>query len=186
MQRLISSSTNEKERKVHIPLRTSDSWAESCSFCGSLEEARGPHALYGPSCLLNFPLRFINRQVADVRSPCVCACPLLCVCSTCLLRLEIHEAWLPPRSGPRPPVVDAHGTWMIDDGVNLSNNKARGAQAQGSFSVLGYGCVSPTEEEGTRHRQLQMPVPGCPARNALPLKAKGKSSKQRNKPPGKL
>ena len=82
--------------------------------------------------------------------------------------------------------MDAHGTWMIDDGVNLSNNKARGAQAQGSFSVLGYGCVSPTEEEGTRHRQLQMPVPGCPARNALPLKAKGKSSKQRNKPPGKL
>ena len=82
--------------------------------------------------------------------------------------------------------MDAHGTWMIDDGVNLSNNKARGAQAQGSFSVLGYGCVSPAEKEGTCHGQLQMPVPGCPARNALPLKAKGKSSKQRNKPPGKL
>ena len=75
---------------------------------------------------------------------------------------------------------------MIDDSVNLSNNKAHGAQSQGSFSVLGYGCVSPAEEEGTGHGQLQMTVPGCPARNALPLKTKGKSSKQRHKPPGKI
>lgn len=107
------------------------------------------------------------------------ACSLLC-----LLRLETPEAGLPPRSG-RPPVADAHGTWMMDEGVNPSNNKARGAQSQGSFSVLGYGCVSPAEE-GTHHGQRQMWVPGCPAQNALPSKTKGKSSKQRNKPPGKL
>ena len=68
----------EGEEGQHIPLRTSDSWAKSCSFCGSLEEARGPHALYGPSCLLNFPA--IHQQASCRRAKPVCVCLPFALC----------------------------------------------------------------------------------------------------------
>lgn len=140
------------------------------------EEARGLRLPHNFSCLLNFPA--IHQQASCRRAKPVCA---LALCFVCLGIRNPLRAGLPPRS-VRPPAMDAHGTWMMDEGVNPSNNKARGAQSQGSFSVLGYGCgllprkgpIMAAADVGTRDAQLK---------NALPSKTKGKSSKQRNKPP---
>ena len=108
------------------------------------------------------------------------ACPFLCLCSTCLFRSESHEACLRLCSVQYPPTVDAHGTWVIGDGVNLSNN-VWGTISRKFFSTGLQICVSCWGGRDPSNGQLQKPVPGFPVQNALLLKTKGKSSKQANK-----